>query len=289
MPAKYKGIAWFIFQCFTTSITFAIVRFAIKDINIFTMTFIQSCFALLFISPFILKEGISSLKTSRLKLHIVRNIFGLGGTSCFFYGVTKIPLDDATSISFTGPLFTTIAAILVLREKAKKHRVIGLTIGFIGALVVLHPAGGLFNPYSCFILLSVILMGFVQVFIAMLNKTEPVKRVLFYMVFLTVLMTAPLAALNWVTPHWQNIAWIFLLTIFIYLNLIGIVQAYRHTEINVLMPFDFSRLVFTGIVAYVVFNEKLTLTAVIGSVVILLGIVYVLGKERAVHKNIAEL
>ena len=285
---KTKGIFWFLLQCFTVSVTFAVVRFAIKDINIFTMTFIQSSFALLLISPFILKDGIAHLKTRRWKLHIIRNIFGLAGTSCFFYGVTKIPLNEATAISFTAPLFTALVAWVLLKEKVKYYRWIGMIIGFIGALIVLKP-GADFNYNVLFIIASVVLMGFVQVFIAMLNKTEPVKRILFYMIILTVLMVAPLAAVKWVTPHWSNIGWIFMLTLLIFLNLFGQVLAYRYTEINILMPLDFSRLIFTALVAYSVFAEKLTTATLLGSVVILAGIIYALHHERREHKQIPEL
>jgi len=283
MAAKTKGILWFLLQCFTVSVTFAVVRFAIKDINIYTMTFIQSCIGFLMMLPVILKFGLVNLKTKRLKFHMVRNVFGLVGTSCFYYGVTKIHLNDATAISFTAPLFTTLAAVLILKEKVKRYRLIGMIIGFIGALIVLRPSGA-FDPNMLYILGSVFLMGFVQVFIAMLNKTEPVLRILFYMVFLSMVMIAPLAYIHWVTPKWENIAWITLLCCIVYVNLFGIVLAYKHTEINVLMPLDFSRLIFTALVAYLVFDEHLQAATLLGSVVILVGIIYALHHERRALK-----
>lgn len=288
MPNKTKGTCWFLLQCLTVSITFLIVRFAIRDINIYTMTFIQSSIAFLMILPVILKNGIGNLKTKRLKLHIIRNIFGLVGVSSFYYGITKIPLNDATAISFTAPLFTTLAAVLVLKEKVKRYRLFGMLTSFTGALIILRPTGA-FDANMLFILASVFLMGFVQIFISQLNKTEPVLRVLFYMVFLSMIMVAPFAALNWKTPHMENIAWIFLLCCTVYINLFGIVLAYRNAEISVLMPLDFSRLIFTAIIAYLVFNEHLQLATILGSVVILSGIVYALHHERREHKQIPEL
>ncbi len=287
MTPKLKGVLWFLLQCFTVSLTFVVVRFAIKDINIYTMTFIQSCVALLMMSPFILKQGIASLKTKRLKLHIIRNVFGLVGVSSFYYGITKIPLNEATAISFTAPLFTTLAAVLVLKEKVKRYRMFGMALGFAGALIILRPTGQ-FDANILFILLSVFLMGFVQIFIAQLNKTEPPLRIIFYMVFLSTLMTLPFAAYHWITPQLRNLEWIVVLCSIVYINLFGIVLAYRNAEISVLMPLDFSRLIFTAIIAYLVFNEHLQFATILGSVVILCGIIYALHHERRELK-VAEL
>lgn len=287
MSSKTKGILWFLLQCFTVSVTFAVVRFAIKDINIYTMTLIQTCIAFIMLLPVVLRFGIANLKTQKLKLHIIRNIFGLVGVSCFYYGVTKIHLNDATALSFTAPLWTTLAAILILKEKVKRYRLIGMIVSFIGALIVLRPSGE-FDPHMLWILASVFLMGFVQVFIAQLNKTEPPIRIIFYMVFLSLFMTAPFAYIHWITPKWENIAWIFLLCCIVYINLFGVVLAYKYAEINVLMPLDFSRLIFTAIIAYLVFGEHLTPLTLIGSVVILAGIIYALHHERRSLK-VAEL
>ena len=285
MPPKLKGILYFLLQCFTVSLTLVVVRFALKDINIFVMTFIQSLMALILILPF---ADFKDLRTGRMKLHVIRNIFGLCGTSCFFYGVTKIPLNDATAISFTAPLFTTLAAVILLREKVRLYSWAGMVIGLLGAGIILRPSGE-FDPNYLWIIASVILMSFVQIFISQLNKTEPVKRILFYMISLTVIMTAPFAAANWVTPHWANLGWIFVLTMLIFINLLGIILAYRHAEINMLMPLDFSRLIFTAIIAYLVFNEHLQTATILGSIVILTGIVYALFHERREHKQIPEL
>lgn len=278
-PSKTKGVVLFLTQAFTVSLTLAIVRFAIKDINIYTMTFIQNSMAALMLLPFIIKAGLPAMKTKRIGLHIVRNVFGLAGVSSFYYGITKIPLNEATAISFTAPLFTTLAAMLILKEKPRRYRVIGMFISFAGALIVLRPTGD-FDMNIFFIIGSVFLMGFVQVFIAQLNKTEPPLRIIFYMVYLSIFMVTPFAIFNWQTPHWQNIAWICLLCCIVYINLFGLVLAYRNAEINVLMPLDFARLIYTAVIAYLLFDEKITMPIVLGSVVILAGIVYALHNER---------
>lgn len=292
MTDKWKGIGWFLLQCFSVSITLAVVRFAMAEINIFVMVFIQSCFSFIMMMPIIFGKGIRNgfgyLKTSRPVLHVTRTVLGLAGTSCFFYGATKIPLNDATAISFTGPLFTTLAAIIILREKAKKHRMIGLIIGFIGALIVIRPAGDMFNPNVVYIIITVILMGIVQILISMLNKTEPAQRMLFYMIFLSLIMMAPFAFANWITPSAATLGWIFMLSICTYINVYSIIRAYKYTEISTLMPLDFTRLIFISIVAYLIFDEHLSPVTVVGSLIILSGVIYVLAKERK-HKEIPEL
>ena len=50
---------------------------------------------------------------------------------CFFYGISSTPLAQLTTLGFTVPIFTTILAIVFLKEIIRLRRTSALIIGFI--------------------------------------------------------------------------------------------------------------------------------------------------------------
>ena len=58
---------------------------------------------------------------------------------CFFYGISSTPLAQLTTLGFTVPIFTTILAVVFMKEKIRLRRTSALIIGFIGTLIVMRP------------------------------------------------------------------------------------------------------------------------------------------------------
>ena len=50
-----------------------------------------------------------------------------------------IPVADATALSFTVVIFTSLGALLLLNEKIGKHRWFAIFVGRIGTLIILRP------------------------------------------------------------------------------------------------------------------------------------------------------
>ena len=83
------------------------------------------------LSPIILKEGKSTFLTKQPKFQLYRIITNSIAMLCFFYGLTITTLSEVTALNLTVPIFTSLLAILFLKEKLKKHRFIALLIGFL--------------------------------------------------------------------------------------------------------------------------------------------------------------
>ena len=55
------------------------------------------------------------------------------------YSLSQLPLSTATIIFFTNPLFVTLLAPWLLRERVTWRRAITVSIGFAGAILVVDP------------------------------------------------------------------------------------------------------------------------------------------------------
>ncbi len=63
-------------------------------------------------------------------------------------------------------------------------------------------------------------------------------------------------------------------------------KAYKGAEMSVVMPFDFSRLIFTSVLAYMFFAEIIDVWTLFGSMIIFSSSVYVARREYHIrHKK----
>ena len=90
---------------------------------------------------------------------------------CFFYGLTLTPLSQLTALNLTVPIFTTILVIIFLKERIKIRRVIALSIGFIGTIIVLRPEVSI-NFGGILILTSALIWSLSLIFIKKLTETD---------------------------------------------------------------------------------------------------------------------
>src|SRR6202035_5842711 len=77
--------------------------------------------------------------------HAGRGLTAIGGMFCNFSALARLPIVDATAISFAAPLITVAMAALVLKERVRIYRWSAVVICFLGVLVMLVPyldAGG---------------------------------------------------------------------------------------------------------------------------------------------------
>ena len=132
----------------------ATVRHVSDGMHPFEITFFRNLFALFAILPLALRGGVASLKSRQPKLQILRSLFGLVAMLTWFYGLSVVPIAQATALSFTSVIFGSIGAALVLGERMGLRRWSAVVAGFVGALVILRPGVESMDFLSLIVLLS---------------------------------------------------------------------------------------------------------------------------------------
>ena len=72
-------------------------------------------------------------------LQFSRSIFLFLSTILFFYAISIISLAKALTLAFVAPIIVTILSSLLLKEKVGLNRWSAVTVGFIGALIIIQP------------------------------------------------------------------------------------------------------------------------------------------------------
>jgi drug/metabolite transporter (DMT)-like permease len=85
----------------------------------FEVAFFRCFFGLVLLLPWIVRSGAALLRSRNSGFYLLRAGVGLVSMASWFYGITVVPLATATAVSFTAPLFATLAAALILHEDVR--------------------------------------------------------------------------------------------------------------------------------------------------------------------------
>ena len=88
-----------------------------SDLNTPTIGFYRFFIGLIIIFPFIIRNQFNVLKTPNLKLHILRSLINLPSMLMGFAALSYLTLEKASALHFVVPLFVTVLAIIILKEK----------------------------------------------------------------------------------------------------------------------------------------------------------------------------
>ncbi len=79
---------------------------------------------------------IKNLKSVLTKITLIETLGGTIGLSLLYFGLSLTSAIEASLITTTTPIFVAILAVLILKEKEEKHEIWGLSIAFIGTLML---------------------------------------------------------------------------------------------------------------------------------------------------------
>lgn len=265
--------------CFSAMNT--VIRHLAVDLHSTQMVFMRNVLSLLIIIAIaaVMQRGRPRFPTDRLSGHIWRGTIGLVSMELWFHAITIMELTLATAISFITPILSTIIAILFLGEKAGIRRWAAIMAGFVGMLVILRPDLGTINPNATFVLVSSTLMAIAGTVVKSLTRTESPETIVFYMSLIMTIWSIVPAALYWRDFTMVHVLWAFLIALFSTGAHLMLARAYMRADVVVLMPFDFTRLIFTAALAYVVFGEVMDSQTIIGSLIIVASTVYIAHRE----------
>lgn len=242
-------------------------------------------FGLILLSPKLLKNGFAGLASTQLTLHLVRGGFVAVGMNLGFYSLTILPITTATVLFFTVPLFVTLLARPLLGEAVGWRRILATLVGFLGAVVVINPTAEVFDMR---LLIPVVSSTFFSVSLVLhkqLSKSDPPWVLMFYIFICTLVLTAPFSLAHWQPLEAGNFGFIVLIAIFATLRVYADIKAYSIGDVSFVAPFQYLRILFVGVVAYLLFNEVLLLREWIGVTIIVSSTLYIAHREYRLNRH----
>ncbi len=220
------------------------------------MFFRQSVAALLVAAIIAAGPGLATARTKRLPAHVLRTVVGLAAMVCTFSAVLALPLAEATTINFTVPIFATILGALVLREPTGWRRWSAVAIGFMGVLIVAQPGGSsIALTGAAFGLAGAFGTTSVSILLRRMGRTE---GALTTVLWFSALSVPPLAIIYLFVaqPH-PPLTFVLLVAVGLLGGLAQVVmtESLRLAPVSVVVPMDYSSLIWAALLGRLVFGN----------------------------------
>jgi drug/metabolite transporter (DMT)-like permease len=230
--------------------------------------------------------GLASLATKRFGAHVTRSALGLTSMTFYMGSITLLPLAEATTLGFTAPIFATILAAIVLREKVGKHRIGAVITGFIGVLVIVQPGGTHIPPSGVMIgLIAAILVATTSLQIRDMGRTEGAPTTVFWFSALSIIPMGLLLPF-FITPH-DGYEWMLLAGIGTLggIGQIGLTAALRLAPVSTVIGMDYISLLWSSLFGWLIWNYVPGPATWIGAAIIIVSGLYIAWREH--HLSIA--
>tara|TARA_B100000686_G_scaffold174838_1_gene181916 strand:+ start:836 stop:1750 length:915 start_codon:yes stop_codon:yes gene_type:complete len=284
LPGNLRGILWLTAGVLILSIVNVLVKALGNKFHAIEIAFFRYLTGFILLSPIFFRMGWRNLKTKRLPLHLLRMSLAFIGQVLIFVSIIYLPLADATAFGFTKPIFTAIAAVILLREAITNRRWFLTGLGFVGVLIMLRPGSGAVDPMALIAIAAAIVWGVANVLIRMLSSTEPTNRILFYYHIGGVSAFLLPALMVWQTPY--GIEWLLLGSIGVgtTLCMFCYFRAFAVGEANAVAPAEYTGLVYAALLGFFIFSEIPSFWILSGAMVIILS-TYLIARDEAIEKT----
>ena len=231
------------------------------------------------------RREIYLLKTTRPLVQIARPGFLVISITGLFFGLTYLPLAEATAIGFTGPLFITALSAPLLGEKVGGHRWLAVIVGLAGVLIIVRPGGAVWHWSAGTTLMGAISFAIFQILTRKISGHERPQTTLLYTSLAGAMWGSFLVPFFWVQPTLIHVI------MFLFTGAMGagahfcMIRAFSYAQASLLAPFNYSKLIWMIILGYIVFDDVPGLDTLIGSFVIVMAGSYLLYREGSSTKN----
>ena len=213
------------------------------------------------------------------RLHIVRSLFLLVSLVGYFHALTQLPLALAVTISYLAPIFVSVLAIPVLKERPSPSIWAALVLGLCGVTISLLPElrEGLDGKSNARLLgmlsaaVAAVSFAFVMLLARKQSRSDSVWTILLIQSLLPLLLLIAPAAWSWKPLLPSDIALILLAGALGTLGLLCLTYAFTRLEASRVAPLEYSSFVWAAGLGYLLFGEVPTLTTAASAALIIGG------------------
>lgn len=260
-------------------------RHVTETVHPFELVFFRNLFSLIFILPILWRIGFVALRTNRLWMHTGRASLNVVNMMLWFTAISLAPLAEVVALGFTAPIFATILGVLIVKEVVGVRRWSAIIVGFIGAVVVLQPGFDTVQTGHGLVLLATMMWASILLIIKSLSRTDSSITIVAYMSILMTPLSLIPALFVWVWPTWNELAWLALIGVCGGAAQYLLAQSFHEADISVVMPFDFAKLVWIALIAYIAFAEVPTWTTWLGGAIIFASGLYIARRESISNRE----
>lgn len=242
-------------------------------------------FHLLYLLPVVLvRYGVSALLPRHPGLQIVRGGLLLTSTILFFAAIAIMPIADALALVFISPLIVTALSPVFLDEKVGIRRWLAVSIGFIGALIIIRPGITAIDTGSMLALGAGAVYAIYMIATRKLSGSAPPLVTLTFTALLGGVVMSVAVPFQWKTPTAVDFSMMAAMGGCAALGHYLLIKAFDHAPASVLAPFGYSEIVMATIIGFFFFGDFPDSITWIGVAVIITSGIYISLREGRINK-----
>ena len=248
---------------------------------------------ILFWSLMLFKPSKASIDKKDITLFILCGITGVAINQIMFVkGLSLTSAIHSSLLSLATPIFITIIALWLIKEKFSINKFIGLALGIGGAtLLVLVKDVQSSNSSSLlgdvFVLINAVSYAFYMVLVRPLMEKYNALHVLRWVFTFGAIFILPIALPDFITTDWsvfgttQWIALAFVVLLVTFLSYLFTVYGLQELGPSVTGAYIYTQPVFATIIAMVFAGEHFTIIKALAAILIFSG-VYLVNRKKAI-------
>ena len=225
--------------------------------------------------------------------HVWRGVVGTSAMALMFASLAYLPLPEQTAIGYAMPIFVVIFASMFLNETVRLFRLSMVGVGLIGVMVVLSQrlSVGTTGMDTAATLGAVFALGgavcaaLAQVFIRKMTKTETTSSIVFWFSCTATGLSLFTLYWGWSIPTWTEAALLIGSGILGGVGQILLTSSYRYADASLVAPFEYSSMIFSVAIGWMIFDEIPTGTTLIGGFIVICAGIAIIWRENQLRLN----
>jgi drug/metabolite transporter (DMT)-like permease len=235
---------------------------------------------------------VSGVKTKYPLRHLARGVAGTGGMMFGFYALTKLPFAEATTLNYATPLIIVVLSALFLDEVVRLYRWSAVLLGLVGVIIISWPrltllSSGVDQDAAIGVgaaMLACLFAAIAMVQVRKLVHTEKSATIVFYFSISSTVIALATLPFGWVMPTGQQLIYLVTAGICGGIAQILLTESYRHADMSVVAPFEYTSLIFSIAIGYFVFSDQPTWHVLVGGLIVVGSALFVIYRERQLGK-----
>ena len=300
MSSDHKGIMLIVFGMLIFSFQDALIKGLSTEASLLQIFVLRGVLGILFLSVFLkfTKRPIS-FRSKQPLIAITRSLMFPISFLCFYLAVAAMPIAEASALFFVSPIFMTILSKVILKNKVGIHRIGAIIIGFVGILLIIKPEFNNFNWVMILPIITAFCYSLSMILTILTKESDSVFEQTSHVYIGSILvgMTVYLIfgrygnhynnnpSLSYLLREWDFdniilISKILMISIFGTVGIFCLINAYRISVASIIAPFEYTIIIYALVIGYLLFDEILDYTSLIGITLIVLSGLYILIREK---------
>ena len=246
------------------------------EVGVFSALLWRAAFLIPFGAILYLRSKPQKPSAEAMKLHTLRGLLSLVMALLFFWGLTQIPIAQATGLSFIAPIIALWLSTLLLDERPHRNAYLGAALALSGIIIMLNEELRNAQPSSVLGALAVLVSAGLYGYNLILQRQQALVAAPLEISFIQTSITAVFLLLGSlyfkVEPLDPELIVYAAIAAALALGaLICFSWAYRRAPASRLVNMEYSAFVWAALIGWIFFKEPLSTETVMGTILIVAG------------------